>query len=175
MLLLLSWGHHSLNSRSKTLSNLMLNSFIYISKISLMLSSRRAYVSNDLTRFTSWWLKWDMAALQRLSSVCSNGFKPLSVACLTKARGDAANVCTRWTRSFLFWDNSCCIYTFCSSSSAPQGENPIYKSAVTTVVNPKYEGKWWSLTLTTLYGTVCGINGGGFFLMLSLFVVATIL
>jgi hypothetical protein len=22
------------------------------------------------------------------------------------------------------------------------GENPIYKSAVTTVVNPKYEGKW---------------------------------
>lgn len=24
-----------------------------------------------------------------------------------------------------------------------QGENPIYKSAVTTVVNPKYEGKWW--------------------------------
>lgn len=25
--------------------------------------------------------------------------------------------------------------------SAPQGENPIYKSAVTTVVNPKYEGK----------------------------------
>lgn len=28
-----------------------------------------------------------------------------------------------------------------SPSCAPQGENPIYKSAVTTVVNPKYEGK----------------------------------
>lgn len=28
-------------------------------------------------------------------------------------------------------------------TSAFQGENPIYKSAVTTVVNPKYEGKWW--------------------------------
>lgn len=78
-----------------------------------------------------------------------------------------------------WWRNNCqhapdpVIFVFyLHSSSAPQGENPIYKSAVTTVVNPKYEGKWWSFTLTTLYGTVCGINGAGF-LMLSLFVVAT--
>lgn len=68
----------------------------------------------------------------------------------------------------MFRENDCCIYTFCLSS-APQGENPIYKSAVTTVVNPKYEGKWWSFAVTTLYGTECGINGAGF-LMLSLFV-----
>lgn len=45
----------------------------------------------------------------------------------------------------------------------PQGENPIYKSAVTTVVNPKYEGKWWSpaFALTTLYGKESGRNGRG--------------
>lgn len=38
------------------------------------------------------------------------------------------------------WLNNTMIVT---SILAFQGENPIYKSAVTTVVNPKYEGKWW--------------------------------
>lgn len=57
--------------------------------------------------------------------------------------------------------------------SLSQGENPIYKSAVTTVVNPKYEGKWWSFafTVTTLYGKEkwAGVQGGAGFIMLSLF------
>lgn len=45
--------------------------------------------------------------------------------------------------------------------SVSQGENPIYKSAVTTVVNPKYEGKWWSpaFIVTTLYGKELGLMG----------------
>lgn len=65
----------------------------------------------------------------------------LFVTCFTNADGDATYVITHPTRvAFMFWENDCCIYTFCLSS-APQGENPIYKSAVTTVVNPKYEGK----------------------------------
>ena len=55
-----------------------------------------------------------------------------------------------------------------------QGENPIYKSAVTTVVNPKYEGKWWSfaVAVSTLYGeeTWVRVKGGGGFITLSLFV-----
>ncbi|KAF6725251.1 Integrin beta-1-A [Oryzias melastigma] len=34
-----------------------------------------------------------------------------------------------------------CSFTHSCSSCVFQGENPIYKSAVTTVVNPKYEGK----------------------------------
>lgn len=51
--------------------------------------------------------------------------------------------------------------------SPPQGENPIYKSAVTTVVNPKYEGKWWSFSflVTTLYEKEhgFGLQGGAGF------------
>lgn len=75
--------------------------------------------------------------------------------------GDATNAIAL---AFMFY-----VFTLSAFLLAPQGENPIYKSAVTTVVNPKYEGKWWSFAVTTLYGTECGINGAGF-LMLSLFV-----
>lgn len=175
-------GNHSLSSRSKILWHIKLLN-IRLRRFTWCSAPEELMCLPTVPVLLVGSLKWDMVALQRLSTVCNssrcaklqenhgNGVKPLFMACLTNASGDATNVNMRQILSFLFPENSCCIYTFCSSSP-PQGENPIYKSAVTTVVNPKYEGKWWSFTLTTLYGTVCGINGAGF-LMLSLFVVAT--
>lgn len=73
-----------------------------------MFSSGRAYVSTDCTGFTSWSLKWDMAALQRLSAVCdssrraklqknhNNGDKPLFMPCLWR------NKCQNAPNSVIF-------------------------------------------------------------------------
>ena len=48
-----------------------------------------------------------------------------------------------WLSQALTLKPNCWLTRPACLSSLSQGENPIYKSAVTTVVNPKYEGKWW--------------------------------
>lgn len=74
--------------------------------------------------------------------------------CITMPNGWKKILCDWWmcltkTLHFAWLSNNNIIVTF---FFAFQGENPIYKSAVTTVINPKYEGKWWrhSFQLTLL-------------------------